>query len=168
MIRQQSARPVASMNTGTVEANGVRLHGERRGCAAAVPTLVFAHAFGASAQTWRGVVGALGSDALGAVPCVAPDLRGWGASEATGAGYAVADMADGLDALVGALGLERWALVGHSMGQGGAGARRPAGLEALALAAPSPPTPEPMTVAARERLRAAWGAGRCVSRSSAT
>ena len=144
------------MLLSTVPANGVRLHVEHHAGDSAAPTLVFAHAFGASSRTWHRVAEAL----AGAAPCAMPDLRGWGASEATDAGYAVADMADDLEALVAALRLERWALVGHSMGGKAAtalAARRPAGLEALVLVAPSPPTPEPMDDAERARLRSAWG-----------
>ena len=116
--------------------------------------LVFVHAFGASARTWHGVADALG----GAFPCVMPDLRGWGGSGAPTAGQTVAAMADDVEALAGPLG--RWALVGHSMGGKVAlalAARRPAGLTHLVLVAPSPPGPEPMGDADRERLRAAWG-----------
>lgn len=140
----------------TVTANYVRLHVERTPGAASAPTLVLAHAFGASSRTWRATVEALG----GALPTVAVDLRGWGASEATETGYAVADMADDLAGAVAALGLERWVLAGHSMSGKAAvalAARRPAGLEGLVLVAPSPPTPEPMSDANRQALRDAWG-----------
>ena len=130
------------------------LHTETR--AGDAPALVFVHAFGASSRTWRGVVDALG----GAAPCVMPDLRGWGASAAPETGQTVAEMADDVLAVVAAAGVERWALVGHSMGGKVAvavAARRPAGLTHLVLVAPSPPGPEPMDDADRERLRAAWG-----------
>lgn len=143
------------MNPGSVRIGGVRLHVERHDGVTEAPTLVFAHAFGASSRTWDGVVRAL----AGAAPCVVPDLRGWGASEATPTGYAVADMADDLAALVDAFRPERWALVGHSMGGKAAlalASRRPAGLVSLVLVAPSPPTPEPMDDAERDRLRTGW------------
>ncbi len=144
------------MLLSTASVNGVRLHVEHHAGAADAPTLVFAHAFGGSSRTWHSVAEALG----GAAPSAIPDLRGWGASEETEAGYTVADTADDLAALVAALEIGRWALVGHSMGGKAAlalAARRPAGLEALVLVAPSPPTPEPMGGAERARLRAAWG-----------
>lgn len=133
----------------------VRLHAEHHAGDVAAPTLVLVHAFGGSSRTWHGTVAALG----GACPAVALDLRGWGASESTDTGYAVADMAADIGAAVAALGLERWVLVGHSMGGKAAlalAAEQPAGLEALVLVAPSPPGPEPMDDAERERLRAAW------------
>lgn len=134
------------------------LHTERTPGDDAAPTLVLAHAFGGSSRTWRRTVEALG----GALPTVAVDLRGWGAS-APGdepGGFTVADMADSLARVVSDLGLDYWALAAHSMSGKAAvalAARRPAGLVALALVAPSPPTPEPMADAARARLRAAWG-----------
>ena len=139
------------------------LYTERTPGAESAPTLVLAHAFGGSSRTWRGTVEALG----GSMPTVAVDLCGWGASappdrgadEASG-GFSVADMADSLARVASDLGLTRWALVGHSMSGKAAvalAARRPAGLLALVLVAPSPPTPEPMTDADRARLRAAWG-----------
>ena len=50
---------------------------------------------------------------------LAVDLRGHGRSEPPGDGdYAIASMAGDIAAVVGALGLERVALVGHSMGAG--------------------------------------------------
>ena len=69
-------------------------------------------------------------------------------------------MAGDVAELIAALGLARYTLVGHSMGGKAAqalAARRPAGLERLLLAAPSPLSPEPMTDEARTKMRAAWG-----------
>ena len=128
---------------------------------AAAPTLVFLHAFGASGGLWARTVETLG----GAARCVAPDLPGWGSSERVEVNrmdvrYTVRDMADATAALVNALGIERWALVGHSMGGKAAlalAARRPPGLESLVLVAPSPPTPEPMGDETRDTLRGSWG-----------
>ena len=135
------------------------LHTESTPGADAAPTLVLAHAFGGSSRTWRGTVEALQR----AMPTVAVDLRGWGASLSPGeapGGFAVADMADSLAGVVADLGLTRWALVGHSMSGKAAvalAARRPSGLTHLVLVAPSPATPEPMADADRARLRDAWG-----------
>lgn len=129
---------------------------------AATPAVVLLHYFGGSAQSWREVVDALGASGTG-VRCIAPDLRGFGDSAASapsggdppGAGYAVNDYADDVAALVGALGLGDYVLVGHSMGgkvAAALAARRPAGLRGLLLVAPSPPWPEPMDDAERARL----------------
>ncbi len=82
-------------------------------------------------------------------------MRGFGESEALATGYAVADYADDIAALIGALGVEHFVLVGHSMGGKIAlalAARQPAGLASLILLAPSPPTPEPIEDAERQRL----------------
>lgn len=53
---------------------------------------------------------------LPGVRVVAPDLRGRGRSNALGGPYGMARHADDLAALLGALGVERAAVVGHSMG----------------------------------------------------
>ncbi len=48
--------------------------------------------------------------------CLAPDLRGCGDSDAPSAGYAVGDLAADVTDLVGLFRLERYVLIGHSMG----------------------------------------------------
>jgi pimeloyl-ACP methyl ester carboxylesterase len=137
---------------------GVPLHAVDQGMGE--PILVFLHYFGGSSRTWGPVMSLLSDE----FRCLAPDLRGWGDSPApVTAGYSVDDMADDVAGLVSRLGLTRWVLIGHSMGGKVAlalAARRPAGLERLLLAAPSPPSPEPMESVERARLRAAWGSRR--------
>ena len=118
--------------------------------------LVLLHYFGGSSRTWVPVMEALAPD----FRCFAPDLRGWGDSDAPETGYTVGDMADDAAALIATLGLARYTLIGHSMGGKAAqvlAARRPLGLERLLLVAPSPLSPEPMTEEARAKMRAAWG-----------
>lgn len=116
-------------------------------------TPVWLHGFGTSNRVWRLVRES--SD-------LAPDLPGFG-SNAAGHGesdFTVDGMADAAWVAIRAAGLTRCALIGHSMGAKVAlalAARHPEGLAGLALVAPSPPTPEPMTDADRERLRAAHG-----------
>lgn len=143
-----------------VATNGTTLDVDVRGVdtgrAGAPPALVFLHFFGGSSRTWAEVAGRLEDD----FPCVIPSLRGWGGSPATPAGYTVADMADDVAGLIEALGLRRYVLVGHSMGGKAAfalAARRPAGLVALVLVAPSPPSPEPIADEERARLLASFG-----------
>ncbi len=112
--------------------------------------LLLLHYFGGSSQSWREVI-----EGVGTARCVAPDLRGFGESGAPPIGYSVDDYADDLEALIRLLALERFTVVGHSMGGKIAlalAARRPAGLRALVLVAPSPPTPEPMEEEEREQL----------------
>ncbi len=122
--------------------------------------LIFLHGFGSSNRSWHEVVNAL-SDKY---RCIAPDLRGFGDSEATRRGYSVEDSADDMAALIDALGVEKFVIIGHAMGGKIAlewASRRPQGLQKVILLAPSPPTPEPMNEAERHRLE--WGFGNCAS-----
>lgn len=115
-------------------------------------TVVLLHAFGGSSRSWDLVTPRL------APPCVAPDLRGFGGSDAPPGPYDVASYAADVLALV--ADLEEYVLVGHSMGGKfalAAAAHRPKGLRGLVLVAPSPPTPEPMTDESRQRTLDAWG-----------
>lgn len=133
---------------------GPGLHLVERG--AHGPALVFLHYFAGSARAWDGVVARL----AGGYRCVAVDLRGHGASAAPRDDHTLADGADDVAAAIDRLAIGAYALVGHSMGGKIAlalAARRPPGLGAVVLVAPSPPTPEPMTGAERERLLAAHG-----------
>ncbi|HET9685422.1 MAG TPA: alpha/beta hydrolase, partial [Gemmatimonadaceae bacterium] len=117
---------------------------------------VFLHYFAGSARAWDAVIASIAPGRR----CIAVDLRGFGDSPAPSTGYAVADSADDVSALVTALGLERYVLVGHSMGGKIAmalAARRPAGLAGLVLVAPCPPTPEPMPEATRAHLLDSYG-----------
>lgn len=118
--------------------------------------LVFLHHFGGSSWAWSGVMDRL----AGGHRCLAPDLRGCGDSDAPSAGYAVGDLAADVTDLVGLFRLERYVLIGHSMGGKVAqslATSRPPGLEALVLVAPSPATPEPISEAERARLLAGHG-----------
>jgi pimeloyl-ACP methyl ester carboxylesterase len=118
--------------------------------------LVFLHYFGGSSRAWTGVIDQLADEHR----WVAPDLRGFGNSDAPNAGYTTSEMADDVIALIASLNLERYVLVGHSMGGKIAlavAARRPAGLRSLVLLAPSPPTPEPVDDSERTRLLKSYG-----------
>ena len=98
-------------------------------------TLVFLHYFAGSGGAWDAVAAEL----AGEFRCVAPDLRGHGASPAAPHAQAVADGADDVASVVAALGVTDYALVGHSMGGKLAlalAARRPPGLRAVVLVAP--------------------------------
>lgn len=121
-----------------VTSNGVKLHVEQRG--AGSPAFVFLHYWGGSSRTWRHVVDRLSPD----FRTIAFDQRGWGRSEAPAKGYALADLANDAEAVVSELALERYILVGHSMGGKVAqllASRRPRGLIGVALVAPAPPSP---------------------------
>ena len=74
--------------------------------------VVLLHFLAGDADDWAGVAEALAADGRWVV---APDLRGHGASGRT-PDYSLALMRDDVLALADALGLERFDLVGHSMG----------------------------------------------------
>lgn len=121
--------------------NGVELHVEQQGQGDLA--LVFLHFYGGSARTWHQITGVLQEN----YRCIAYDQRGWGNSDKSAASYTIKDLADDAHALIQELGLKRYVLIGHSMGGKAAqllASRNPAGLEALILVAPSPPTPQEM------------------------
>lgn len=125
------------------------------------PTLVFLHYFGGSSKSWTEVIERLSTN----YHCVAPDMRGFGASDSTPENFAVADYADDAADLIRVLALENYTLVGHSMGGKIAlavAAKNPVGLNSLILLAPSPPSPEPMKETEREKLLNSHG-NRCAA-----
>ena len=138
-----------------LELPNVTLEVMERGTPSGAPALVFLHHFGGSGRTWERVVKRL----EGSFHCVAVSLRGFGDSSAADS-YRVADMTDDVLEVIRRLQLRRFVLIGHSMGGKVAqalAARQPPGLEGLILVASSPPTPEPMEDAERERLLNAYG-----------
>ena len=107
------------------------------------PALVMMHYFGGSAREWTQVADALARQHQ----CFAVDMPGFGAANEW-QGFSVEEMVADVKALVESLNLKRYILVGHSMSGKVAitlAATRPAGLAALILVAPSPPSPEPMS-----------------------
>ena len=113
------------------------------------PALLFLHYWGGSARTWHAVTQQLLTD----FRCVAYDQRGWGGSDAPPQGYSIRDLAFDAREIIGALGLKRFVLVGHSMGGKVAqllASQRPAGLEKLILVAPATPTPQNISDFAKE------------------
>lgn len=120
------------------EVGGLSLNVEKNG--SGEPTLVFLHYWGGTSRTWSQVIAALKNK----FTTVAYDLRGWGQSDHSPAGYTLNDMADETLSLIETLGIKSYVLVGHS--QGGKisqliASRRPEGLRGLVLVAPAPPTP---------------------------
>ena len=104
------------------------------------PALVFLHYWGGSARTWDPVIDLLPER----VHKVVLDQRGWGGSRAMDGRYDLDALADDVTDVVGALGIERYMVVGHSMGGKVAqilAGRRPKGLAGLVLVAPAPPAP---------------------------
>ncbi len=125
------------------------------------PTLIFLHYFGGSSCAWTEVIEKLKDN----YHCVAPDLRGFGSSDAFTENYALKDYADDVADLISRLTIENFVLIGHSMGGKIAlafAAGNPKGLKSLILLAPSPPTPEPIPETEREKLLNNHG-NRCVA-----
>lgn len=122
----------------TIRHDGLSLYVEDQG--EAPLALVFLHLWGGSSRTWAAVVEAL----VGHFRCVTIDLRGWGRSDKHANDYSLFAQADDVQRVIAALDLHAYVLVGHSMGGKIAqivAARRPKGLQGLALVAPAPPTP---------------------------
>ncbi|MGV7241074.1 alpha/beta fold hydrolase [Caballeronia sp. M23-90] len=136
-----------------IKSNGTRIHVTQRGSGELA--LVFLHYYGGSSRTWDGVASEL-SDRY---RTVATDHRGWGDSEAPADGYGIADLAADAEGVIDALGLQRYVLVGHSMGGKVAqliASRRPNGLEGLVLVSPSPPSPVLLSDEQRATLAGAY------------
>jgi len=97
------------------------------------PTLVLLHGFAADKTIWL----PLAEQLTPHFHVVIPDLPGWGeSSRNAGASYGVQAQAARLQTFLAALNLERFVLVGHSMGGAIAGvyaAEHPQGVAALAL-----------------------------------
>jgi pimeloyl-ACP methyl ester carboxylesterase len=139
--------------TRAIDTQGFSLHVELAG--EGLPTLVFLHYWGGSARTWSPVIEQL----AGTVRCVAYDQRGWGRSGGPTDGYAISDLAEDALAVVAALELDDYVLVGHSMGGKVAqavAAGHPEGLRGLVLVAPAPATPKLLPDEAREQMLSAY------------
>ncbi len=136
-----------------IASNGIKIHIEERGSGS--PALVFLHYWGGSSRTWDHVVAQLAPG----FRTIAVDQRGWGQSDAPTVGYGLAGLADDALGVIQALGLDRYILVGHSMGGKVAqliASRRPEGLAGVVLVAPSPPSPMNLPLEVRERMVAAY------------
>lgn len=136
-----------------IAANGITLHAEENGHGE--PALVFLHYWGGTARSWQAVIAALPND----LRSIALDARGWGKSDRPVAGYDIRTMADDVEAAVVALGLQRYLLVGHSMGGKVAqllASRRPVGLAGLILVAPSPAQGKRLPAAEQEAMAGAY------------
>ncbi len=136
-----------------IAANGINIHVEALGSGA--PALVFLHYYGGSSRTWRHVTSRLAAR----FRTLAIDHRGWGKSDRPAAGYGLADLAADAEAVIAALRLQSYVLIGHSMGGKVAqlmASRRPAGLAGLVLVAPAPPTAMIMPAQAREMMAGAY------------
>jgi N-formylmaleamate deformylase len=93
-----------------VEANGIHLHYTRTG--GAKPPVVLAHGFSDNGLCWTPVAEALAAT----YDIIMVDARGHGLSTAPQQGYASDDHAADLAGVIRTLGLQRPAVLGHSMG----------------------------------------------------
>jgi pimeloyl-ACP methyl ester carboxylesterase len=115
------------------------------------PTLVFLHYFSGAAASWQWVIEHLASD----FRCVALDLPGFGQAPPL-AEPALETYSDFVWEALSALGIDRFVLIGHSMGAKialrVATSSLSAELQQVILVAPSPPTQEPMPDDEKRRL----------------
>ncbi|MDR7245139.1 MULTISPECIES: alpha/beta fold hydrolase [Priestia] len=98
------------MRVNKIELNGLTFQYREVGEASA-PAIVALHALGMSAESWDEVAGVLGKE----YRFLALDQRGHGGSERTDA-YTFELMCDDLLQFVNTMNLERFTLIGHSMG----------------------------------------------------
>ncbi len=118
-----------------IRANGIRIHYLEWGTARGFP-IVCLHGSTGSAHHWDDVAGDLCRD----YRVLCPDQRGHGDSDVPAQGYRVQDFCQDLTDLVDALGLQRFILVGHSLGSRVAtwyGGSQPEKLCAIVLVDPS-------------------------------
>jgi pimeloyl-ACP methyl ester carboxylesterase len=118
---------------------GLNLHLEDSGNSDDLP-LVFLHSWAGSARSWKYVVDALPSR----LRAITVDPRGWGQSQSNVSGFDLAGLASDAKEVVKALKLDRYVLIGHSMGGKVAqliASERPEKLSALILVAPAMPGP---------------------------
>jgi pimeloyl-ACP methyl ester carboxylesterase len=114
------------------------------------PTLVLLHFFGGSAREWTETAAILSSQ----FECISMDLPGFG-DAANIAGYTVDEMRRGIADTIYSLRLDSFVLVGHSMSGKLSlllAAQKITGLRGLVLAAPSPPSPEPIPESDRQKM----------------
>jgi N-formylmaleamate deformylase len=96
--------------SGFIEANGIRLHYTRTG--GDKPPLVLAHGVTDDGQCWSPVARALAPE----YDVIMVDARGHGHSDAPEGGFGPTEQAVDLAGVITNLGLERPAVLGHSMG----------------------------------------------------
>jgi pimeloyl-ACP methyl ester carboxylesterase len=121
-----------------VRANGADLNLLEAG--AGSPALLFLHYWGGSSRTWAPTIAELSTTNR----CIALDFRGWGASSKVSDDYSLQTLASDVVGVLTGLALERYVIVGHSMGGKVAqlvAARQPKGLVGLILFGPAPPGP---------------------------
>jgi len=105
--------PLEGVEHRFIDANGLRIHVAEAGdSGSAAPPVLLLHGWPQHWYMWRRVIGALGDERR----LLAPDLRGFGWSEAPGYGYDAETFAADQVALLDALGIERAFVAGHDWG----------------------------------------------------
>lgn len=154
-------------STNIVVANGIRQQYYRTG--GPKPPLVLLHGAGDAGLCWTPVAEALQSQ----FDVIMPDARGHGLSASPEEGYSSTDRAADVAALIEALGLDRPAVMGHSMGAMTAlslAALHPHSLSAVILEDPvfrlelRPAASEDQQRAWQERSRREWAQMRALGR----
>ena len=92
-----------------VNVNGIQLAYARKGTG---KPLVLIHGYPLDHTIWNEVAPLLESD----FDIILPDLRGFGGSDVVESQYKISDMAADIAGLMDALGIEKAAIAGHSMG----------------------------------------------------
>src|SRR5690349_17724209 len=97
-----------------IQINGLRLHYTRTGADASgqKPPLVLAHGFSEDGLVWT----ALAEQLEDKYDVIMPDARGHGQSDPAETGLGTAELASDLHGIISALGLDKPAVLGHSMG----------------------------------------------------
>jgi len=117
--------------------------------------IVFLHFWGGSSLTWSKVTESLQSK----FRVIRYDFRGWGQSDKPESGYDIGTLATDTLSLIETLKLNKYVLVGHSMGGKVAqavAAAQPPGLQKLILIAPSPAVATKFPPEAIERMKKAY------------
>ncbi len=101
---------MTNWTANTIKTNGIRLHYQRTG--GEKPPVVLCHGFSDCHLAWTRTAQAL-EDSF---DLIMVDARGHGYSDKPASGYSAADHAADIAGLIEGLGLEKPALIGHSMG----------------------------------------------------
>lgn len=99
------------MTDRTITVNGLSVHVREDGSAHA-PALLLLHSLGTSGKVWGPVVAALAASFY----VIRPDMRGHGGTAATPGPYTIAQLAEDAVGVLDALGVQRAAIVGLSIG----------------------------------------------------
>jgi N-formylmaleamate deformylase len=155
---------MAGWQSDDIQVSGLRLHYTRTG--GDKPQIVLTHGFSDDGLCWTPVAAAL----EGEYDVIMVDARGHGRSEGPEWGYGPQDLADDLTGLIDKLGLDRPALLGHSMGAATALAvagTRPHLVRAILLEDP-PPWWVPSSDTESDAERWAWMRARMIERKRRT